>query len=93
SSKPLRISTIMGLITLIGGVGYMIYAVVMYLMGNTNPGWTSLLITILIIGGIQLFSIGIMGEYLARIYNESKQRPHYFIQQRTDDESDQGADK
>lgn len=87
SSKPLRISTIMGLITLIGGVGYMIYAIVMFLMGNTNPGWTSLLITILIIGGIQLFSIGIVGEYLARIYNESKQRPHYFIRQRTSEKT------
>jgi glycosyltransferase involved in cell wall biosynthesis len=83
SSKPLRISMILGLLTILGGFAYMIYAVVMYLQGHTNPGWTSLLITVLIIGGIQLFSIGILGEYLARIFHEAKRRPHYFIEKRT----------
>jgi dolichol-phosphate mannosyltransferase len=91
SSKPLRISMILGLLTILGGFAYMIYAVVMYLQGHTNPGWTSLLITILLIGGIQLFSIGILGEYLGRIFHESKRRPHYFIERRTDEPGPQGS--
>ncbi|TFH22482.1 MAG: glycosyltransferase [Bacteroidia bacterium] len=91
SSKPLRISMILGLATILGGFVYMIYAVVMYLQGHTNPGWTSLLITVLLIGGIQLFSIGILGEYLGRIFHEAKRRPHYFIEKRTSKPGSQGS--
>ncbi len=87
SSKPLRISMILGLIAILGGFVYMIYAVLMYLQGQTNPGWTSLLITVLLLGGIQLFSIGILGEYLGRIFHEAKRRPHYFIEKRTGTEA------
>jgi len=86
SSKPLRLSIILGLITILGGFLYMIYALVMYAAGQTNPGWTSLLITVLLLGGIQLFSIGILGEYLGRVFHESKRRPHYFIEKRTGEE-------
>jgi dolichol-phosphate mannosyltransferase len=85
SSKPLRMSTIIGFTAMFAGILYAIYAIVMKLLGNTNPGWTSLLLTILFLGGIQLISIGILGEYLARIYHETKRRPHYFIQERTGD--------
>ena len=83
SSKPLRISTYLGMIVLILGIAYAIYAVVVYLMGASNPGWTSLLISILILGGTQLLILGIIGEYIARIFTESKRRPHYFIEKRT----------
>jgi dolichol-phosphate mannosyltransferase len=83
SSKPLRISTYLGMIVLLLGIAYAIYAVVVHLAGKTNPGWTSLLISILVLGGTQLLILGIMGEYLARIFTESKRRPHYFIEQRT----------
>jgi len=83
SSKPLRISTYLGMIVLIFGIAYAIYAVVVYLMGASNPGWTSLLISILILGGTQLLILGIIGEYIARIFTESKRRPHYFIEKRT----------
>jgi polyisoprenyl-phosphate glycosyltransferase len=84
SSKPLRISMYMGVIVFLLAILYVIYALVMHFTGHTNPGWTSLLITILLLGGIQLFSIGIIGEYIARIFNEAKGRPHYFISDRTD---------
>jgi len=86
SSKPLRISMILGLTAILGGFLYIIYAVVMYFSGQTNPGWTSLLITVLLLGGIQLFSIGILGEYLGRVFHEAKRRPHYFIEKRTGEE-------
>ena len=90
SSKPLRISMILGVIAIFGGFLYMIYAVIIYLQGHTNPGWTSLLITVLLIGGIQLFSIGILGEYQGRIFHEAKRRPHYFIEKRTGEPDSQG---
>ncbi len=83
SSKPLRLSMYLGLIVILLALFYAVYAVVMHFTGHTNQGWTSLLITILFLGGVQLFSIGIIGEYIARIFNEAKARPHYFISDRT----------
>jgi len=82
SAKPLRLSILLGLIIVIFGIVYSIYAIIMYSLGRVNPGWTSLLISILLIGGVQLFSLGIIGEYIARIYRESKRRPHYFIEEK-----------
>lgn len=84
SSRPLRFSMYLGLTVFILALLYAIYAIVMHFAGHTNPGWTSLLITILFLGGVQLFSIGIIGEYIARIFNEAKARPHYFISERTE---------
>lgn len=81
SSKPLRLSFFAGLILTLFGVIYAIYAVVQYFLGITAPGWTSILVSVLIIGGFQLFSIGIIGEYIARIFNEAKGRPLYFIKE------------
>lgn len=80
SSKPLRLSFYLGMIVLLFGIIYSIFALVMYFNGKTNPGWTSLLISILFLGGVQLLTLGIFGEYLARIFNESKRRPQFFIQ-------------
>ena len=80
SSKPLRLSFTVGVIAIVIGILYSIYAVVVYFTGNTIPGWPSLLITILLLGGFQLFTLGIVGEYISRIFNETKRRPHFFIQ-------------
>jgi len=82
SAKPLKISFYFGLITLLLGVIYGIYAIAIYTLGKAIPGWTSILLTVLFIGGVQLLGIGILGEYLAKIYNEIKRRPHYFIKNR-----------
>jgi len=83
SSLPLRMSMYFGTLVFLLAVVYSVYALVMHFSGNTNPGWTSLLIVILLLGGVQLLTIGIIGEYLARIFNEVKGRPHYFIRERT----------
>lgn len=82
SSKPLKFSLYSGIFALLFGVAYSIYALVVFIMGETIPGWTSMILVILFLGGIQLISIGIIGEYQARIFNESKKRPHYFIQKK-----------
>ena len=83
SSKPLRVSFIIGLIISSLGVLYSLYAIYQKIIGNSVEGWTSLLISVLLIGGIQLISIGILGEYIARIFYEVKDRPVYLIKDET----------
>lgn len=83
SSKPLRISAYLGIITTVIGLLYMIYALIAFITGHTSPGWTSLIAVVVLLGGVQLLCMGIIGEYIARIYNESKNRPLFFIKDNT----------
>jgi dolichol-phosphate mannosyltransferase len=83
SSRPLRIASYTGIIVFFIGLVYALYAIIQHAAGKTQPGWTSLLVTVLLLGGIQLLSLGIIGEYLARIFNESKSRPLFFIKDQT----------
>lgn len=78
SSMPLRFATSMGILTVVVCVCLGIYTLVGKLMWNTTPaGWTSLMLTILFFGGVQLLSIGILGEYIGRIYKQVQPRPIY----------------
>jgi glycosyltransferase involved in cell wall biosynthesis len=80
SSIPLKIATYIGLCSASGALVYGLYIVVRTLMvGNPVPGYPSLLTAVMFLGGLQLFSIGVIGEYLARMFDESKQRPLYFL--------------
>ena len=79
SSKPLRISFYLGLVIFLSGFFYSIYAVIRHLAGNTIEGWTSILISVLIIGGVQLLILSIIGEYIGRIFTEIKKRPMYYV--------------
>lgn len=81
SAKPLRLSLYLGFLFAVFGLFYALYAVISHSAGNTMPGWTSLLIMILLIGGLQLISLGIIGEYLARVYHETKNRPLYLVKE------------
>ncbi|MCX6223815.1 MAG: glycosyltransferase family 2 protein [Bacteroidia bacterium] len=83
SSKPLRISAYLGIVTTIIGLLYIFYALIAFLTGHTSPGWTSLIAVVVLLGGVQLLCLGIIGEYIARIYNESKNRPLFFIKDNT----------
>jgi glycosyltransferase involved in cell wall biosynthesis len=77
---PLKVATYVGLASAVGAFGHGIYIVLRTLMfGNPVPGYPSLLTAVLFLGGLQLLSIGIIGEYLGRMFNESKQRPLYFL--------------
>ncbi len=77
---PLKISTYLGLLTAAGAFAYGIYMVIDTLIyGNPVPGYPSLIVIVLILGGVQLTAIGILGEYLGRIFNETKRRPLYFV--------------
>ncbi|MFC2114327.1 glycosyltransferase family 2 protein [Bacteroidota bacterium] len=80
SIKPLRLATLLGFIISSFAFVYIIYALIAkYILHNTFSGWTSLLISILLMGGIQLITIGIIGEYIGKLFMEIKKRPRYII--------------
>ena len=80
TSFPLRLASYLGFFTAMAGLLYLAVAVLWRLtVGHVPAGWTSLIAIILVIGGAQLCVSGIIGEYLARVYDETKQRPHYVI--------------
>ena len=83
SSRPLRIAAYLGMITTGLGLLYLVYALITFITGHTAPGWTSMIAVIVLLGGIQLICLGIIGEYIARIYNETKNRPLFFIKGHT----------
>lgn len=79
---PLRIATILGIIISIASLIYMMYIFIKTLLfGDPVAGFPTLICVILFLGGMQLLSIGIIGEYVARIYNESKARPVYLVRE------------
>lgn len=80
TTTPLKLATYLGLVTATGAFLYGLYFFVRtLLLGNPVPGYPSLLIVILFLGGVQLVALGIIGEYLGRMFNESKNRPLYFL--------------
>lgn len=83
SAKPLRFSLYLGILIAGFSVLYALYAVVQFTRGQVIPGWTSILLSVLFIGGSILINMGIMGEYIARIFTETKNRPLYFIKDET----------
>ena len=80
SNAPLDIATLLG-ITMTGfSFVYFVFVIIKYaLMGDSVQGWTTLICLILLIGGIQLFCLGIMGQYIGKTYMETKNRPHYIV--------------
>lgn len=80
SVKPLRLITTFGILFMLVAIGIIGYALYAYLTGHTIQGWTSLLISLWFIGGAILTAIGVIGEYVGKIYKEVKRRPRYFIE-------------
>ena len=80
TTAPLRISTVMGfLVSFIAFLFIIIVVIKTILYGDPVAGWPSLMAVVLFLGGVQLLSLGIIGEYIGRIFNETKRRPLYFI--------------
>ncbi|WP_252244543.1 MULTISPECIES: glycosyltransferase family 2 protein [unclassified Clostridium] len=79
SIKPIRIITGLGFFIFFVSFIALIYSLIVKFLGNTVTGWTSLTLSIWMLGGIQLLSLGVIGEYIGKIYNETKQRPRFII--------------
>lgn len=85
SIKPLRMITAAGLITALVSFIGIVWSIIGHIAGNTVAGWTSMTCIICFLGGIQLVGIGVLGEYIGKIYMEVKHRPRYIISERTDE--------
>lgn len=81
SILPIRLITFMGITIFCISLFMLVYFILQYILGNTVPGWATLAVSVWGIGGLQLFSIGIIGEYIGKIYLETKKRPRYIIEQ------------
>lgn len=87
SVTPLRIIAMTGFITCIISTIAAIYALIQKTTGTTVEGWTSVMIAIFFLGGVQMLSLGIIGEYVGKIYIETKNRPKYFIDESVGNDS------
>ena len=83
STLPLQMVTVMGMVSILGSVVLFIQTLVRYFMGTSVEGFTTVILLILIIGGFIMLSLGVIGHYIARIYEEVKGRPKYIISQTT----------
>lgn len=79
STAPLRFISLLGISSAAIGLLAIVYALAAVIFGNTVPGWASLMCLIALIGGLILFSLGIIGEYVGKIYEEIKDRPVYIV--------------
>lgn len=80
SVRPIKLIISIGMCFFLISIGILIYSLYQHFTGNTISGWTSLIVSIWAIGGLQLVAIGIIGEYIGKVYLESKRRPKYIIE-------------
>ena len=85
SVKPLRMITGLGFLIFLASLGMIVYNIVRWAMGNTVTGWASLACSVWLIGGLILLALGVIGEYLGKLYMESKSRPRFLIREVLDD--------
>ena len=86
SVKPIRMIMTLGSAIFLVSIAMLIYSVVRHAMGATLVGWTSTVVSIWAIGGLQLLAIGIIGEYIGKVYLETKQRPKFIVEEYLKDE-------
>ena len=84
STKPIRMITVLGFIVTLLSLAGIIWSVISYFISTTVAGWASIVAIVCFFGGAQLLSLGVIGEYIGKIYMESKSRPRYIISERTD---------
>ena len=88
SVKPISMILGLGFGIIICSILAAIYALISYFSGHVVPGWTSLILSVWFLGGIQLLAIGLVGQYIGKIYIEVKQRPRYNIEKVLDNETE-----
>ena len=80
SIKPIRMILTVGLVIFLVSLVMLIYSLVVNALGQTETGWTSMMMSIWLLGGLQLMAVGIIGEYVGKAYLETKKRPKYIIE-------------
>ena len=94
SIRPIRMIITLGIVMLFVSIAMVIYFLVRHFIGYTVPGWTSLIVSIWAIGALQLISIGVIGEYIGKVYLETKERPRFIIETFMGDEaSDENSNR
>ena len=83
SLLPLRAAGILGALGLLGSLLYFLYVIGEKMRETTVPGWSSLMVVLLFLGSIQLISLGVLGEYIGKIYVSVKRRPHYILREKS----------
>ena len=81
SVKPIRIITCLGLGVFLVSLVMLLYFLILFAAGKTVQGWSTIVISVWAIGGLQLLAIGVIGEYIGKIYLETKHRPRYRVEQ------------
>lgn len=79
SIKPIRMISVLGFFIFVVSIGMLAYSLISHFIGNTVEGWTSIVVSVWAIGGLQLLALGVIGEYVGKIYLETKKRPKYII--------------
>ncbi len=85
SVKPLQIITTLGMVVCAMSVVGLLYCLISWICGSVVQGWTSMTMIVLLLGGVQLLSLGIIGEYIGKMYSEVKRRPRYLVETYLDD--------
>ena len=89
SVKPLKMITALGLTVSFISLVMIVWSLVQHFLGNTVSGWSSLMCVVLFLGGVQLLCVGVLGEYIGKIYAEVKHRPRYILSETTFEEESQ----
>lgn len=85
SVKPIRMITGLGFLVFLVSIIMLIYSIVRWAMGETILGWASMICSVWAIGGLILLSLGVIGEYIGKIYLETKERPRFLIREVLED--------
>ncbi|MCI8776397.1 MAG: glycosyltransferase family 2 protein [Oscillospiraceae bacterium] len=88
STKPIKFISMLGGLIFIISIIMLVYSLVRHFMGETETGWTSMILSIWSLGGLQLLAIGIIGEYIGKVYLETKKRPKFIVEKYLSDESE-----
>lgn len=89
TTRPIRIITAAGIGIFVVSIIMLIYSLIRHFMGATEIGWTSVIVSIWALGGLQLLAVGIIGEYIGKVYLESKKRPKFIVEEYLDDKCSQ----
>lgn len=84
SVKPIRLITVLGVLIFVVSLCMLVYSLIRHFTGHTSIGWSSMFVSIWALGGLQLLAIGVIGEYIGKIYLEAKGRPKFIIEKELD---------